>query len=175
MYNYLTEKELPADEKLKRIVLIEKEYFDLVDGILIHRFQPRSRKKPVDEKFSFQIALPKQMRIKVMQDFYDNNGHFGFKKTYAAIQAKYYWPRMFQGITDYVKFCDRCQRTKRDAHPNTTPLNSLPVAKVFERMHIDFIGPLPETIAGHEHILCRQFLPLGRSFPITRSVSLDHC
>ena len=153
LYKYLTQQELPEDKKLQRTVLIEKEYYDLLDGILVHRFQPRSKKKPLEEKFIFQTALPKCMRIKAMQAYHDSNGHFGFKKTYAAIHAKYYWPHMFQEITDFVKSCDRCQRAKRDAHQNCTPLNPLPVAKVFERMHIDLVGPLPKTSAGHEHIL----------------------
>ena len=153
IYKFLTENELPDDEKVKRMVIIEKEYYDVLDGILVHKFQPRSRKKPINEKFIFQTALPKSLRLKALQNFHDNNGHFGFKKTYAAIQAKYYWPKMFQEIADYVKSCDRCQRGKREAHPNSTPLNPLPVAKVFERMHIDILGPLPKTTAGHEFIL----------------------
>ena len=149
----MAENELPEDEKLKRTAIVEKEYYDLVDGILIHRFQPRSKKKPVEEKFIFQTALPKALRLKVLQEFHDGNGHFGFKKTYVAIHAKYYWPHMFQEITAFVKSCDRCQRAKREAHPITTPLNPLPVATVFERPHIDLVGPLPKTTAGHEHIL----------------------
>ena len=60
---------------------------------------------------------------------------------------------MFQEITDFVKSCDRCERAKRDAYQNCTPLNPLPVAKVFERMHIDLVGPLLKLSAGHEHIL----------------------
>ena len=153
IYKYFTQNELPEDEKLKRTVFFEKQDYDILDGILMHKYRPRSRKKPVDETFIFQTALPKKQRLKVMQEFHDNNGHFGFKKTYAAIQTKYYWPKMFQDISDFVKSCDRCQRAKRDAHPSTTPLNPLPVAKVFERLHIDLIGPLPKTTAGHEHIL----------------------
>lgn len=153
IYNYLANNDIPEDEKLRKTVLFEKEHYDLLDGVLMHRFQPRSKKKPTNEQFTFQIALPKQMRLKALQDYHDNNGHFGYKKVYSAIQTKYYWPRMFQQIYDYVKSCDRCQRTKREAHPNTTPLNPLPVAKVFERLHIDLIGPLPKTTAGHEYIL----------------------
>ena len=79
-----------------------------------------------------------------MQAYRGSNGHFGFKKTYAAIHAKYYWPYMFQEITDFVKSCDRCQKVKWGAHENCTPLNPLPVIKVFERMHIDLAGPLPK-------------------------------
>lgn len=149
----MANNEIPEDEKLRKTILFEKEHYDLLDGVLMHRFQPRSKKKPTNEQFIFQIALPRQMRLKALQDYHDNTGHFGYKKVYSAIQAKYYWPRMFQQIYDYVKSCDRCQRTKRDAHPNTTPLNPLPVAKVFERLHVDLIGPLPKTTAGHEYIL----------------------
>ena len=60
---------------------------------------------------------------------------------------------MFLEITDFFKSCDRCQRTKRDAHQNCTPSNPFSVAKVFERMHIDLVEPLPKTSAGREHIL----------------------
>ena len=46
---------------------------------------------------------------------------------------------------------------KKQSEMNTkaqhTPLNPLPVAKVFERLQIDLIGPLPKTTAGHGHIL----------------------
>ena len=132
------------------MVTIEKEYYDLLVGILIHRYQPRSRKKSTNETFIFQTVLPKTVRLKVMQDFHDHNG---FKKTYAAIQSKYIWPRMFQDITDYVNSCDRCQRAKKEAHPHSPPLNPLPLAEVFERLHIDLIGRLPKTTAVHEHIL----------------------
>ena len=123
IYKYIDTNELPTDEKIKRSIPFEKQDYDLLDGILMHRYRPRSRKKPVDEAFIFQVALPQKLRLKVMQGFHDNNGHVGFKKTYAAIQAKYYWPKMFQDISDFVMSCERCQRAKRDAHPNTTQLN----------------------------------------------------
>ena len=64
IYDYLAENELPEEEKLRRTVLVEKEYYDLVDGILIHRLQYRSKKKPVEEKFIFQTALPESLRLK---------------------------------------------------------------------------------------------------------------
>ena len=80
IYNYLAENELSEDEKLKRTVLVEKEYYNLVDSILIHRFQPRSKKKPIEEKIIFQTALPKALRLKVSQEFHDGNGHFALRR-----------------------------------------------------------------------------------------------
>ena len=67
IYKYIDTNELPTDEKLKRSILFEKQDYDLLDGILMHRYRPRSRKKPVDEAFIFQVALPQKLRLKVMQ------------------------------------------------------------------------------------------------------------
>ena len=66
---------------------------------------------------------------------------------------------MFQENTDIVRSCDNCQRTKQEAHPITTPLNPLPVAKVFERLHIDFVGTMPKTTTEHGHILVYVVIP----------------
>ena len=58
---------------------------------------------------------------------------------------------------------------------NCTPLNALPEAKVFERMHIELVGPSPKTSAGHEHILVcvDSFSRLVEAFPLhDQSVSI---
>ena len=153
IYKYLSTNQLPEDEVQVKIVSVEKEHYDIVDDVLIHRYEFRGKKKPIEERTLIQIALPKALRLKAMKDFHDHNGHFGIKKTYAAIQLKYYWPKMFQEISDFVRSCEICQRVKRHAHPNTYPLNPLPVAGVFERLHLDIIGPLHKTSSGNEYIL----------------------
>lgn len=145
--------ELPKDENLIKMITVEKEHYDMVDGILLHRYESRGKKKPLDERLIIQTALPKKLRLRVLQGYHDHNGHFGVKKTFSAIQAKYYWPHVFQQISDYVRSCDRCQRAKRDAHPLTTPLNPLPVVGVFVRLHLDSVGPLHTTSEGHQYIL----------------------
>lgn len=49
-----------------------------------------------------------------VQQHHGNSGHFGFRKVYAAIQEKYYWPHICQYIVDSIKSCDRCQNEKKD-------------------------------------------------------------
>ena len=63
--------------------------------ILVLMFQPRSKNKPSEEKKYFSNSPSKRYEDKAMQAYHDSNGHFRFKKTYAAIHAKYNWPRMF--------------------------------------------------------------------------------
>ena len=60
---------------------------------------------------------------------------------------------MYQEIVDFVKSCDSCQRSKHSRHQVSTPLNPLPVVNVFERVHLDIVGPLHKTTDGFEYIL----------------------
>lgn len=39
-------------------------------------------------------------------------GHLGIEKTYHRVAARYYWPRMFSDVAEYVRRCDVYQRTK---------------------------------------------------------------
>jgi len=46
-------------------------------------------------------------------------GHFGTYKTISRVRANFYWPKMVEQVTDYVRSCDVCQhnqviRHKRD-------------------------------------------------------------
>ena len=69
------------------------------------------------------------------------------------MRLKYWWPKMYQSITDYVSACDTCQRIKVDRHRRPPPLHPLPVEDTFARIHIDILGPLPKTKQGHQYIL----------------------
>ena len=81
-------------------------------------------------------------------------GHFGVKKTFAAIKQKYWWPKMYQNITDYVSTCDTCQRATVERNRHPVPLNHLPF-DVFARGHIDIhvLCSLPKTKQGFQYVL----------------------
>ena len=111
---------------------------------------------------------------RLLEKFHDNNGHFGTKKTFGAIQTKYFWPHMYQEIADYVRSCENCQRVKRDPNASNIPLKPLPVAGAFERLHMVIIGPLTKSSEGHSYIfvcVC-SFTRWVEAFPLqTQSVS----
>ena len=54
----------------------------------------------------------------------------------------------------YVLSCGTCQIVKRKYHGRKAPLQPLPVENLFDRWHMDFVGPLtPSSEGGHMHIL----------------------
>ena len=105
-----------------------------------------------------QLVVPKEQRDSVISLAHDSLWamHFAHKKTYHRVRAYFYWPKMSNGIKEYVKSCAACQkhlrRTKRDKIP-IKPVTRADVA--FQHVNVDIIGPLsPKSSRGHEYVLC---------------------
>jgi len=56
-------------------------------------------------------------------------------------------------VIQYVASCALCQKTKTSPHRRRAPLKPLEVVEPFGRVHMDFVGPLPQTNDGFRHIL----------------------
>lgn len=68
------------------------------------------------------------------------------KTTYMMLEfnyrlKEYYWPRVCKDVVNFTMSCVKCQRAKKGTHSHAVPLNPLPVVKVFERLHVDILGP----------------------------------
>ncbi|XP_029163431.1 uncharacterized protein LOC114934886 [Nylanderia fulva] len=86
----------------------------IVDGQLYF-----CRPKPVvseivEDLDRWKLVLPRELRRDALREAHDEprSGHLGVEKTYHRLAVRYYWPNMFRDITDYVKRCEVCQRTK---------------------------------------------------------------
>lgn len=71
--------------------------------------------------------------------------HGGARSTTEIIKQRFVWPHMGKEISDYVKQCVNCQRSKVSRHVHA-PIQqySLPSQR-FEHINIDLIGPLPKS------------------------------
>ena len=45
-------------------------------------------------------------------------GHFGREIMFNKIKTRYYWPQMYEGVKEYVKTCDSCQRRRGPSKNN---------------------------------------------------------
>lgn len=77
--------------------------------------------------------------------------HSFVERMMRKMKSQYYWPQMFEGIREYVKSCDSCQR--RGGHKRKEPLHPIPVGEPFHRIGIDYVGPLPMTENGNKYII----------------------
>ena len=173
IYHYLQDQVLPNDEKHAKFVVCEANQYVLKDGTLYHLFQPRARNKNNDnlDQMILQLAVPKVKRQDILHGYHDclsGGGHFGVNRTFVSIRLKYYWPKMYQEIQDYVKHCDICQRIKVDRHRHPAPLHPLPVESVFSKLHIDILCSLPKTKEGYQYclVIVDSFSKWCESFPL---------
>jgi len=150
--DYLSSGILPDNDIEARRVVAESEHYSLLDGKLFHLHRPRTKGKHRLTPVVQQLCLPRTLRDEVFQAYHTHNGHPGFDKLYETIRNKYYWPRMYAELSQFVKCCKDCQETKRPVHNKKAPLKSLPVEDVFSRFHLDFLGPLPPS-NGFRYIL----------------------
>jgi len=105
---------------------------------LYHLYTPRHKRKDKIYPFVQQLCLPRTLRDSIAQAYHDNNSHIGFDKLYESIRYKYFWPRMYADLFEYVNSCRACQQTKRPIHNKKAPLKSLPVEDVFSRFRLDY-------------------------------------
>ena len=99
-----------------------------------------------------RLILPQSLReseIKRLHSF----SHPGWKATYSLVAERYVWPEMQKNIREFVRSCERCQRSKIVKHTKS-PYKDLPTLDN-ERLavvHIDLVGPLPSS-QGFKYLL----------------------
>ena len=148
---YLANNKLPEDDKTARLVISKSQDMVISDGVLYNIYQPRGKNVPPIK----QLVVPSNLKTTVMKSYHGNHmaGHQGIDRTYQIIRRKYFWQSMYQDVVNYVKSCEVCQQSKRDFRKDKIPpLQPLPVAEPFGRIHMDFLGPIKD-VDGYKHIL----------------------
>ena len=149
---YIESGKLPDSDVAARKIIFDNEQYTIIDDTLYHLYTPRHKNKDKVHPVVQQLCLPRTKRDEVTKAYHDQNSHIGFDKLYESLRSKYYWPRMYADLSEYVRSCTECQQTKRPTHSKKAPLKSLPVEDVFARFHLDYLGPLPVS-NGFRYIL----------------------
>ena len=129
IYKYKTTGEVPDDEKQAKTLVAEASQFEIENGLLYHFYTPRSGGLPREERLIKQLAVPRIMRDDILRSYHDSlagGGHQGHERTFAAIRLKYYWPKMYDQIRQYIQSCELCQQVKRPVHAETTTTSANP-------------------------------------------------
>ncbi|MES9881967.1 MAG: reverse transcriptase domain-containing protein [Sedimenticola sp.] len=154
MFQYLEHNKVPENRNAAGKVVAESQYYVIDNELLFHLYHPRSKGHKW-QNVTKQLAVPLKLRDTVLKQYHDalTACHYGVERTYEAIRMKYFWPSMYRDIQMYVKTCEPCQQSKRYVHFRKAKLQPLPVGDVFSRVHMDVLGPLPQTEEGYKYIL----------------------
>jgi hypothetical protein len=94
-------------------------------------------------------------RVRLLYEAHDATiaGHLGRDKMVEALQRHYYWPKMFDTCSQYVRTCDVCRRNNSNTRAPVGLLQPIPLPDhCWEQVTHDLITCLPVTRRGHNAI-----------------------
>ena len=163
--NQIFSEEVPP-QKLKQLNNMSRHYF-VIDQEL---YKKGRKNNPTPLRVIKRAEVPS-----ILEAMHSDllAGHFGFDGTYQRIIARYFWPQMGEDIKEYVKTCAVCQR--RGSRVRKEPLYPIKVGNPFDRIGIDFVGPLPMTRRRNQYIVvATDYLtkwPEAKAVPNAQAVS----
>jgi hypothetical protein len=95
------------------------------------------------------------LRTRVLKSCHDHPlaGHPGQTKTLELVRQDYFWPKMRDDVTAFVKSCVTCGRVKARRHQPYGVLQQLPIPeRPWHSLSMDFIEQLPPSL-GYTAIL----------------------
>ncbi|UYV62854.1 hypothetical protein LAZ67_2002159, partial [Cordylochernes scorpioides] len=107
-----------------------------------------NKKNPNPEGREWLLVVSKKRRKDIMSEYHNHmlNGHLGVARTTYRLKNKYYLPSMLKDVSEFVKTCHLCQSRKGSNQLPSGLLQPIPPANYpFERIGIDFVGPLSST------------------------------
>ena len=152
LMNYLEKDQLPDTKILRDKIYREAQDHIMFNGILMHVNNTLWKKH---NEFLFQPVIPESMKQSILQHFHDIPlaGHSGTRKMISAMLPKVHWKHMPSDIEKYCATCNICLKAKKfNINPMSPMTKHTPVTSPFQFMHIDAIGPLPETPSKHKYI-----------------------
>src|SRR3954466_2721301 len=137
---YLETNELPDDAVDRRRIKRKASTHYLQDGSLYRKDGKKIRK----------VLETQEDRLQALSQLHDENGHPGINNTLVAINQRFWWPKIFEQVQDYVHNCESCKLQAKPTHREQA--HPIPVEGLFARWEIDLVGPLPFTPRGKRFI-----------------------
>lgn len=125
------------------------------EGILYKEYHAKD-----DLSLYTQFMVPYSMRSEALRLIHNSllGGHLGQKKTKRKLQQRFYWFQMREDVNILIEKCDVCSSLKHSSRRPRVALGDMRTGAPLDRISIDLVGPLPETVRGNQHILTDHFI-----------------
>lgn len=102
-----------------------------------------------------QLVIPISQRYILLKLAHDDplyGSHLGVKKTKRKLED-YFWPGKSADIESHIKSCNICQHHKTKKGKPYGLLKSIKTSSLFERIHLDVVGPINQKTTGNRYII----------------------
>uniref|UniRef100_A0A5S6QWV2 RNA-directed DNA polymerase n=1 Tax=Trichuris muris TaxID=70415 RepID=A0A5S6QWV2_TRIMR len=133
-----------------RIFWGQRNALILDNGTLFRLWETPNSQRPLK-----LLVVPSHMRREILEELHDApaGGHLGERRTLEKARCRFYWPGMAKDIKLWCRTCDACACRKGPSRRSRQPLQSIQTGYPFQRVGIDFLGPLPKTTTGKRYVL----------------------
>ena len=144
---YLEHNILPVDEKDAKRLVLESQYYELIQGVLYY--------EPPTHLGHLCVVVPMNLRPVILQEAHCGSlaRHFAFKKVYNHVRHYYWWKGMRADVYHFCRRCLICASCKGTGKPIRPPLSPIPVGGPFHRVGVDVLQ-LPLTTSGNRYVVC---------------------
>ena len=100
-------------------------------------------------------CIPQGERLSFMREAQSSLifGHFGVRKTMAHLQRYFYWPRMIDSVSCFIRVFSMCASSK-PSNRKRGLYTPLPVSsRPWESVSMEFLGGLPMSRKPHDYIM----------------------
>jgi hypothetical protein len=89
-----------------------------------------------------KLCIPQGERINIIREAHSSliAGHFGVGKTVANLQRYFYWPKMNESVSRYVRGCSLCATSKPSNQKLGLYTPLLVPSRPWESISMDFVG-----------------------------------
>ena len=146
IFAYLEDAILPEDPKKARELVLDRNHYEMLDGVL-HHLEPDKTLRVISE------VDPR----KIFDESHSGpfGGHLRGAKVHGQLTRHYWWSRMQADILNWCRICVTCA-SRRVGQATKPPLNPIPVSGPFDLVGVDAEGKpicgilhgLPDQVAG---------------------------
>ncbi len=128
----------------KKFYWSNRDRFKMSDGIIYHM-----------GKEDDQLVIPESLKGDILKLCHDipSSGHQGIARTKERIKRNYFWYKLNKDVVNHIAKCQPCALSKTSNRKAKYPMVQNHAGIPMEKVHIDFLGPLPKSKKGNEHIL----------------------
>ncbi len=102
-----------------------------------------------------QFVVPQKLRPVIMTQMHDSvtAGHLGVKKTLHKIRRRFFWYALRKDVENWCRECSICAARKTPSKKPRAPMKQYNSGARWERIAIDFLGPLGRTANGNNYLM----------------------
>ena len=90
-------------------------------------------------------------RRALIYQVHEDSGHLAVESCFDLLKTRMYHPGMYDEVKTEIERCEICRRSKIGSEK--VPVLRIPVGKLFDTFHLDFLGPLETTNMGNKYVL----------------------